>query len=88
VEGWVTFVPLAVALIAPVGAYLVAARKMSGRIASSEASQLWDESRSIRDDYRGRLQEANARIAELEGQVAVLQRDLREAERRLARGEW
>jgi len=84
-DGWVAFVPLAVALFAPVGAYLVAARRMSGRIASSEASELWDESRSIREDYRQRLGVAHARIAQLEARVAELQAEL-DAERRLGRG--
>lgn len=94
-ESWVAFVPLAVALIAPVVTYVVAARRMSGRIQSSEASDLWTESRSIRDYLQVRLNQEAALRAKLEERVMeleMLNRDLeeklKEAERRLARGEW
>jgi chromosome segregation ATPase len=67
-------VPLAIALVAPVGAYLLAARKMSGKIATSDATQLWAEARNIRDDYRSRLIAAGERYSELEARVANLER--------------
>jgi hypothetical protein len=40
---------LIVGIVGPVGAYLVAAHKMSGKIATTEAAQLWEESKAIRD---------------------------------------
>jgi predicted nucleic acid-binding Zn-ribbon protein len=63
------FIPIVVAIVAPIGAYLLAARKMSGKVTTSDASQLWAESRDIRDDYRVRLGSANDRIIGLEGRV-------------------
>lgn len=70
---WGILVPLAVALVAPVGAYVLAARRMSGKIATSDAARLWDESRDIRDDYRQRLLSAAERHVALEQRVATLE---------------
>jgi hypothetical protein len=61
------------AIPAAVVAWLIAIRRTSGDIAKSTAEELWDESRSIRDEYRTRnaaLEKENAlcqqRIHELE----------------------
>lgn len=62
------------AIAAPIGAYVLAARKMSGQIDTSTAADLWKESRDIRDDYRSRLQAANEKITELETRVDRLER--------------
>lgn len=70
---WAILVPVAVALIAPVVTYVVAARKMSGKIATSDASELWEESRSIRDDYRMRLLQANERALSVEVRLASIE---------------
>ena len=61
---------IAVALIAPVGAYLLAARKMSGKIGTSDAGQLWQESKAIREDYRSQLLQSNERALSLEIRMA------------------
>lgn len=63
-----TYVVLGIlgAVVAPVLGYLAAARKLSGRIATSEAASLWAESSAIRADYREQLMNANARIATIE----------------------
>lgn len=53
------------AVIGPVGAYFLAARKMSGKIATSEATQLWEESRSIREWSAQRIQECDRECASL-----------------------
>ena len=66
-------VALIAAVAAPLGAYLLAVRRMSGKIATSDASDLWAESRSIRDDYRERLLESSERASRLEARVAVLE---------------
>jgi len=72
-----------VAFIGPIGAYFLAARKMSGNVGTSEAEQLWAESKAIRDwgsdqistltleltKVRRLLTDALARIAELESEV-------------------
>ena len=65
-------VPFFVAIVAPVGAYLLAARKMSGKVATSDASDLWAESRSIRDDYRSRILWLEERVVVLEEGNATL----------------
>ena len=54
------------ALAAPVGAYLVAARQFSGRIKDSDATELWTESRSIREWSAERVKELSEHIAILE----------------------
>lgn len=61
------------AVIGPLAAYITASRKLSGRIGTSEASQLWAESSKIRDDYRDRLAGTDKRQADLEARVATLE---------------
>jgi len=60
--------PLAiiVALAAPVGAYLVAARRFSGKIETSDAKDLWKEAASLRKWSMERIQQLEARIEALE----------------------
>jgi hypothetical protein len=67
------WVPIVVAVIAPIGAYLLAARKMSGKVSTSDATQLWKEAGAIRDDYRGQLQLADARVQNLEVRIGRLE---------------
>jgi hypothetical protein len=62
---WETLVPLAVAVVGLAGGYLRLNRKLSGRINTSEAAELWKESTAIRDDYRKQLGERDQRIATL-----------------------
>jgi predicted nucleic acid-binding Zn-ribbon protein len=66
-------VAILVATVGPLLTYLVASRKLSGKIGTSEASDLWAESGKIRDDYRARIDTANVRQAELESRVARLE---------------
>jgi regulator of replication initiation timing len=42
-------IAIVVALIGPFATYLVAVRQLSGKIKNSDAEQLWEESRSIRE---------------------------------------
>jgi septal ring factor EnvC (AmiA/AmiB activator) len=63
-------VALIAAILGPIATYIIAARKLSGRIDTSEATSLWEESRSIRSDYRDRLAEAEKRMAKLEARIA------------------
>lgn len=79
-----TVIALAGVLVAPVLAYLAAARRLSGRIATSEASSLWAESASIREDYRAQLASERARTDELEDRVAELVERNRELEQQAA----
>jgi chromosome segregation ATPase len=68
-------VALVAAIVGPLVAYVTASRKLSGKIDTSDADKLWAESASIRDDYRGQLQERDKRIAALEKRVTALEQD-------------
>jgi hypothetical protein len=61
-------------IIGPLATYLVASRRLSGKIGTSDAASLWSESKSIRDDYRERLSASDARQARLEERVGILER--------------
>lgn len=63
-------VALAAAVTGPLVAYIGANRKLSGKIGTSEASSLWEESRSIREDLHAQLQKATDRILDLERRVS------------------
>lgn len=60
------YITLAIALIAPVLTYLVAARKLSGRIKDTEATELWAESRAIREWSGKQIEMLHKHIDELE----------------------
>lgn len=64
---------VAAAIAGPLIAYLAAARKLSGKIDTSEASQLWEEARAIRGDYRQQLDAANLRVSQLEARIHDLE---------------
>ena len=68
-----TWIPIICAVFAPIGTYIVTVRKTSGKIGTSDANELWEESRSIREDYRGQLDRANKRIRELELRIERLE---------------
>ena len=62
-------------VLAPLLGYHTAGRKLSGKIGTSEANDLWTESAKIRDDYRQQMQVANQRVVALEARVAEVERD-------------
>lgn len=61
---------LVVGIIAAAGTYFAASRRLSGKIATSEASSLWEESAAIRTEYREQINADRERIAKLEERVA------------------
>jgi regulator of replication initiation timing len=67
------WVILAVAIVGPLLTYIVAARRLSGRIKNSEASDLWAESRSIREWSTGQVKELTAQIDDLEERFRKLE---------------
>ena len=71
-------IALVVAFVGPVGAYLVAVRQLSGKIKTSDASELWEESRSIREWSTARNKELNEHIKELEARLDALEKTNRE----------
>ena len=60
------------ALLAPLVTYFINARKLSGKIATSEAADLWEESRAIRESLEERNTRLRERIDELEHRVDAL----------------
>lgn len=64
---------LLVALVAPLVSYLVAVRQLSGRIKNSDASELWEESRAIREWSTSRIQALDEHIIRLETRVEELE---------------
>lgn len=67
-----TYIVGLLALLGPVITYLGLVRRASGRIRTSDAAQLWEESRSIRVDLRADKDALEKRIVTLETQVRDL----------------
>jgi hypothetical protein len=70
---WSVIVPFAGTVIVALVAYLAAVRNARGKIATSEASDLWEESRAIRADYAARLARCDERIAQQEDRITIIQ---------------
>lgn len=70
-----------VAFIGPIGAYLVAAHKMSGKIATTEAAQLWEESKAIREWSAARIDKCDEEILRLNTELAIAKNRIDELER-------
>jgi chromosome segregation ATPase len=70
---WTIVVGILGVVLGPLAAYIVAARRFSGKVTTSEASQLWDESKSMREDYRERLRLAGEDIARLAERISRLE---------------
>lgn len=66
-------IPLVAALAGPIVAYLVAARRFSGKIQTTEATDLWQESRAIREWSRERMNELEAKNELLEKRIEHLE---------------
>lgn len=62
-------IAILVALIGPIATYLVAVRQLSGKIKTSDASELWEESRSIREWSTGRIKDLTEQIRRLEARL-------------------
>lgn len=68
-----TLIPLAIALVGPLLAYLATVRRLSGKISSSAAEDLWAESRSIREDLQARNAFLTDKIVALEKRIEDLE---------------
>lgn len=67
-------VELAAVAVTALCTWLIASRKQSGRIGTSDADRLWDASEAMRTETRTDLGEANKRIVALEARVAELEK--------------
>ncbi len=74
-DAWTTIVVAVLALGSPLLGYLVAVRKTSGRIRSSDASELWDEARALRVECAERVRILEAANLSLQAEVYRLQRE-------------
>ena len=70
-------VSLLAAIAAPIGAYLVAARRLSGKIGTSDAAELWDEAARMREHLTARLDTAYERASTLEERISTLEKESR-----------
>lgn len=57
----------------PLLAYFAVARRASGKIGTSEASELWEESKAIRDWATQRIDTLNSIVLTLQGRIDVLE---------------
>lgn len=65
-------VPIIVALGAPLLAYLGIARKLSGRIATSEAANLWEEATQMREEWQRRATECEQQVLAARNEIQIL----------------
>jgi hypothetical protein len=68
-----TFILLGAAVLGPFLTFVVAVRRISGKITTSEASDLWEESRDIRKEYRTRIAELEKENQGLRDTVQTLE---------------
>lgn len=81
---YIAFAGVAAGLAGPLVAYLAAARRFSGKIASSDASELWAESKSIREHLHEEIAALKRRVAGLEQDNRNLATRLETCRRRVA----
>lgn len=72
VQGWLI---LAAAIASPLVSFLVAARRMSGKISTTSADELWDEARDIRADYRAQVQTCRSELADARQETATARQE-------------
>lgn len=72
---WQNYATIAVTLVAPLVAYLIAARKASGRIATTEAADLWRESTALRLEYKAQIDRLEEVIDSLRLRITQLEAD-------------
>ncbi len=91
-NSYVWLSPLIGTIVAGLFTYLIAIRKTSGRINTTEATKLWEEAADIREVYRHEIAELRSEVSvlkkqnrELNAEVASLQNQLDECARRSAR---
>lgn len=65
-DEWTPFLVGAGAILGPLLAYLIAAKKAAGRIKSSEAGDLWEEAGNIRRECAERVRALETDKRELE----------------------
>jgi hypothetical protein len=75
-DAWVQILLGVLALGTPVSAYLIAVRRASGRIGSSDATELWAEAAAIRREHVERIRVLEQRLAWQEERNVTLQNEV------------
>ena len=70
---WQILVAIIAALAAPLFAYLAAARKLSGKIQTSEAASLWAEAGNLRKEYRDEVDRLRKELEECLDRIAAVE---------------
>ena len=77
---WAIIIALIGVVVGPLITYLIAAKRLSGRVSTSAAAELWEESRSIRQDLTKRneylrklVDGCDERIEKLENRIDTLE---------------
>lgn len=63
------------ALMAPLVTYLVARRQRSGKVITTEATQLWAESTQMRKELRDTVMRLEERVAQQDKRIRELERE-------------
>jgi hypothetical protein len=75
------YVAAFVAVLGPLITYFIAVRNLSGRIDTSSATDLWTESRSLREEYRMQISTLQQRLVQLELRAVALQKHIEECDK-------
>jgi len=71
-------------VVTAVGGYLIARRKASGTIDTTEAETLWEQSNALLDRYKADLEITRSEVVLLKAEVIALSTKIRELENRAA----
>lgn len=73
-----TLIAIIVAIVGPLATFLAVARKLSGRIVTSEAGDLWQESAAIRTDLLRRNEWLSQKLDNTVTRLQVIEDQLRD----------
>jgi len=79
------FIAVLTIIFAPLLSFLIARRQFSGKVASSEASELWAESKAIREYAVLRAEACEKENDRLEAELQVAKVELMQARERIAK---
>jgi len=73
---WTAVVPLIGIIVAPLLTYLVARRRSSGRIDTTEAATLWTEAEKLRKLYQDEAERLRKELTGVQEQLATLSAEI------------
>jgi Flp pilus assembly protein TadB len=75
ITSYAPFVAFLGLVVGALGAYLAAARRLSGRVRTSDAAELWKESSAIRRELEERNRYLSIRLDKLSDELNVLRQE-------------